>query len=171
MQNIRTLYLRATISALLAALCWTAVPPGPAGAAPDSQSPPVPRQKLVRGHWSENLDIMRSTHPTVLLERMQTSATDTEAQKHVFVAEAAIERCVTCHIIRDEDNTPVSAADSRHFCRQCHAKNAVSLNCFSCHASLPASDPAVMGANVRNGEVLRDRLSQWQQNQKGGAKP
>lgn len=170
MWNIRTLCLRAALCAMLAALCWTgAVTAGAADARPGDPPQPVPRQKLLRGHWSEPPEVMRKAHPALLLERMNAAATDTESQKVTSVAETAIERCVTCHITRDEKNTPVSAADDRHFCRQCHAKNNVRLNCFSCHASLPAGDPAVVDAGVRNGAELKGRLDQWQQTQKGGA--
>ena len=83
--------------------------------------------KLIRGHWSEKPEIMRAEHGKVLLEGMRAAARDT-ARKD----DNTIERCVTCHIRRDENQKPVSASDARHFCVQCHAKLSVFINCFTC---------------------------------------
>lgn len=51
--------------------------------------------------------------------------------------EARVERCVSCHVVRDAAGAPVSVADSRHFCRSCHDQVAVRIDCFSCHRSTP----------------------------------
>ena len=115
-------------------------------------------EKLVRGHWSEKPEIMRTEHGKFLLKGMRAAAADSSRKD-----DNTIERCVTCHIRRDENQQPVSAADQRHFCVQCHAKESVSINCFSCHASLPASDTAVMGAEVRNADAIKAHLGQWKQ--------
>lgn len=134
-----------------------------AGAAKPAAQPFA--QKLVRGHWSEKPEVMRSNHQALLRYGMENGARSTTRWE-----EATIERCVTCHIVRDEQGQPLSAADAKHFCRDCHTKERVSINCFSCHASLPATDPAIMGAGVRNADTLKARLQQWQKHQQGGAK-
>ncbi|MDR0238870.1 MAG: hypothetical protein LBI88_01405 [Deltaproteobacteria bacterium] len=132
------------------------------GAALAADTSPVPRQKLLRGHWSENKDIMKNNHQALLKDRMNAEYPLTVLQQNV-----SIEQCVTCHIVRGEDRAPLSAGDRRHFCRDCHAKQNVGINCFSCHASLPASDPYVMGKEVKNADMIKKRLEQWQATQGG----
>jgi hypothetical protein len=134
------------------------------GAALAADALPVHRQKLLRGHKSEKKDIMRNSHQALLKDRMNAEYPLTVPQKNV-----SIEQCVTCHVTRGEDKAPLSAAHPRHFCRECHAKQSVGINCFSCHASLPASDPYVLGKEVKNVDMLKRRLEQWQAT-KGGKK-
>jgi hypothetical protein len=114
------------------------------------------RQKLIRGHWSEDPQIMRKEHGKVLINEMNKAAQATSRKE-----DDTIERCVTCHVKRDEKQAPVSASDPRHYCTQCHAKSSVSINCFTCHASLPASDAATMDKSVRNAEAIDAHLQQW----------
>ena len=59
--------------------------------------------------------------------------------------DARLERCVTCHVVRDASATPVSFEDRRHFCRTCHDQAAVGIDCFSCHRSTPATPVAIGG--------------------------
>ena len=160
MQQFNTIVRHRLLPALLlgallaAAGVFFSTPPHEAVAA--EAAPPVPQQKLVRGHWSENPEIMRKNHKELLLDGMTHAARATTRKE-----DNTIERCVTCHIVRDGEK-PVSAADPRHFCNQCHAKAGVSINCFTCHASLPTTDPAVMSPEVRNADVIKARLQQWQ---------
>lgn len=132
------------------------------GAAPAADALPVPQQKLLRGHWSEKKDIMKSNHQALLKGRMNAEYPLTLLQKNVSIAQ-----CVTCHVVRGEDNIPLSADNGKHFCRDCHAQQKVSVNCFSCHASLPTSDPYVMSKEVKNADMVKKRLEQWQATQGG----
>jgi hypothetical protein len=132
---------------------------GPASAA---DTPPVPRQKLLRGHWSEDKSIMRNNHQALLRDRMNATYPLSAPQQHT-----SIEQCVTCHVTRGAENLPVSADDPGHFCRDCHARQRVSLDCFSCHASLPASDPRIPAGEVKNADSLKRRLAQHQAAQGG----
>ncbi len=50
---------------------------------------------------------------------------------------ASIGKCFECHAVRDEASTPVTFANSRHFCRACHDFAAVKIDCFDCHRSTP----------------------------------
>ena len=65
---------------------------------------------------------------------------------------ASISKCFECHAARDDAGTPVTFADSRHFCRACHDFAAVKIDCFDCHRSTPegfeepASQAAVSGS-------------------------
>ncbi|MDR2573875.1 MAG: hypothetical protein LBC94_05980 [Desulfovibrio sp.] len=132
------------------------------GAALAAEILPAPRQKLLRGHWSENKDIMRNNHQALLKDRMNAVYPLTVPQQAV-----SIEQCVTCHVTRGEDNAPLSADNSKHFCRGCHARQNVSVNCFSCHASLPARDAYVMNKEVKNADMLKKSIEQWQAAQGG----
>jgi len=132
------------------------------GTASAADALPVHRQKLLRGHWSEKKDIMKNSHQALLKDRMNAEFPPTALQRSVSIAQ-----CVTCHITRGEDNAPLSAENGRHFCRDCHAKQRVAINCFSCHASLPASDPYVAGKEVKNADMIKKRLEQWQAAQGG----
>ena len=60
--------------------------------------------------------------------------------------DARLQRCVTCHAVRDASGAPVSFDDQRHFCRSCHDQAAVGIDCFSCHRSTPATSVATGGA-------------------------
>ena len=135
----------------------------PAGeAAPAADALPVHQQKLLRGHWSEKKDIMKNSHQALLKDRMNAAYPPTALQRTVSIAQ-----CVTCHVVRGADKAPLSADNGKHFCRDCHAQQRVSINCFSCHASLPGSDPYVMGKDVKNADVIAKRLEQWQATQGG----
>jgi len=125
---------------------------------------PVPQQKLLRGHWSEKKGIMQQNHQALLKDRMSAAYPLTPLQLPV-----TMEQCVTCHIVRGADKTPLSAEHDKHFCRECHTKEWVSIDCFTCHASLPASDPAVMSKEVKNADMITKKLKQWQAAQ--GGKP
>jgi hypothetical protein len=127
-----------------------------------ADAPPVYRQKLLRGHWSEKKDVMKNSHQALLKERMNAEYPLTVLQQGV-----SLEQCVTCHVVRGEDKAPLAADNPKHFCRDCHAKQSVSINCFSCHASLPASDPSVTAKEVKNADALKKRLEQWQATQGG----
>ena len=127
------------------------------GAAPAADALPAHRQKLLRGHWSEKKDIMKNSHQALLNDRMNAEYPLTGQQQAVSIGQ-----CVTCHVVRGEDGAPLSADHPKHFCRDCHAKQRVGVNCFSCHASLPTSDPYVMDKDVRNADMLKKRLEQWQ---------
>lgn len=142
---------------LLGVMLWPA-----GGAAQAADALPAQQQKLLRGHWSEKKDIMRNSHPALLKDRMNAEHPLTMPQRNV-----SIEQCVTCHIVRGEDNAPLSADRQEHFCRNCHAQQRVSINCFSCHASLPANDPYMMGKGVKNADAVKKRLEQWQATQGG----
>jgi len=132
------------------------------GAALAADALPVHKQKLLRGHWSEKKDIMKNSHQALLKDRMNAEFPPTVLQQPVSMVQ-----CVTCHVVRGEDKAPLSADSVKHFCRDCHAKQKVSINCFSCHASLPASDPYVMGKEVKNADMVKKRLEQWQATQGG----
>jgi hypothetical protein len=83
--------------------------------------------------------VMRRTHPDLLRHERRVTVHD-----GVRDPRARLENCVTCHAVRDAAGTAVSFQDPRHFCQTCHVQAAVSIDCFSCHRSTPAT-PVVAG--------------------------
>jgi predicted CXXCH cytochrome family protein len=83
---------------------------------------------------------MRRIHPTLLKHERQAAVREGKRDP-----QARIERCVTCHVVRDASGAAVSAEDPRHFCRTCHDQVAVRIDCFSCHRSTP---PATLASGA-----------------------
>lgn len=50
-----------------------------------------------------------------------------------------LERCVTCHVVKDATGQPVGFDNPKHFCRSCHTEVAVTIDCFECHTSKPSN--------------------------------
>lgn len=46
-------------------------------------------------------------------------------------------QCISCHVVKGEDNKPVTIKSEKHFCSTCHQFAAVKIDCFSCHNSVP----------------------------------
>jgi hypothetical protein len=88
---------------------------------------------LVADHRTDDATVMIRNHPaflfshrTIVLHKGLTAPADN------------LERCVTCHAVKDAAGQPVGFDDRRHFCRACHDKAAVSIDCFECHTSKPS---------------------------------
>ena len=82
----------------------------------------------------EDTDFMRRNHMKLLMhQRDETVHLGIRTKKH------SLKNCFTCHVVKDDQNRPVTAADPRHFCRECHDYAAVKVDCFQCHASTPSS--------------------------------
>jgi hypothetical protein len=48
--------------------------------------------------------------------------------------------CVSCHVVHRPDGQPVPIHDEGQFCEACHDYAAVHMNCFDCHATVPAGE-------------------------------
>ncbi len=55
----------------------------------------------------------------------------------------SLAQCVTCHVVRDENNEPVTYESEEYFCRVCHDYVAVKLDCFTCHNSVPSAEVSI----------------------------
>ena len=92
--------------------------------------PDVPKGK--GDQCVEDTEFMRSNHMELLLhQRDETMYRGIRTKKH------SLKNCMECHVVTDELNQPVSAANPKHFCRVCHDYASVSIDCFQCHASKP----------------------------------
>lgn len=88
----------------------------------------------------EPTDVMRKNHMEFLLhQRDETMHRGIRTKKH------ALKECIECHAVYDDNNQPVSAANPKHFCSQCHEYASVKIDCFDCHASKPRKKTAGQG--------------------------
>ena len=85
----------------------------------------------------EDTQFMRESHMELLLHQR-----DETVQRGIRTKKHSLKECIACHVVNDSNNQPVSAASSKHFCRQCHDYTAVNIDCFQCHASKPAKKSA-----------------------------
>jgi len=84
-------------------------------------------------HCVRETDFMRRNHMELILH-----------QRHVTVHEGirdtkySLGGCVACHVSYDEQGQPVPIHSEGQFCHSCHEFAAVDLDCFGCHATVPA---------------------------------
>jgi len=94
---------------------------------------PIPKVPVGKGDACvRETEFMRTDHMTLLLhQRDQTVYRGIRPKKIRF------NECLTCHAVFALDGKPVTYKDPKHFCRTCHDYAAVSIDCFSCHNSVP----------------------------------
>lgn len=81
---------------------------------------------------------MRKNHMKYLLEKR-----DETMHKGVRTDDFSFKACVACHT-RVENGMPAKVNAPGQFCAGCHAAAAVTLDCFECHAAVPAKDNALL---------------------------
>jgi len=62
---------------------------------------------------------------------------DETMHKGVRTRQFALEECINCHAIKDDQGEYVRVEDDRHFCATCHTYASVNIDCFQCHADVP----------------------------------
>ncbi len=97
-------------------------------------APKVPIDKS-KGECVLPADQMRKQHMNILMHRR-----DETMYRGVRAGKSALDACLTCHMVKDEQGKPVTVADERHFCRVCHDYTAVRVDCWDCHKSVPEED-------------------------------
>ena len=50
--------------------------------------------------------------------------------------------CIGCHAQENADGAAIPVNAEGQFCESCHGFAGVSMDCFECHAGVPASDQA-----------------------------
>ena len=101
--------------------------------------PAVDMTSLVTDHRSDDNTVMIRNHPKFLF-----GFRSAVLHKGVVTPDNNIERCVTCHAVKDPSGQPVGFDDPTHFCRGCHTKAAVTIDCFECHQSKPSPQGQAM---------------------------
>lgn len=81
----------------------------------------------------EPTDVMRRDHFEYLMHHRQVSVhLGVRSKRHSLVG------CVDCHASRADDGAFLPVNASGQFCQSCHAYTAVKIDCFGCHAAVPA---------------------------------
>lgn len=87
---------------------------------------------LVAEHRTDDPTVMIRNHPSFLF----TFRSDV-LHHGAKSPNDNLERCVTCHVVKDKAGQPVDFHNPTHFCVGCHYKAAVTIDCFECHNSKP----------------------------------
>jgi hypothetical protein len=62
---------------------------------------------------------------------------DMTVRQGIRKTDDALAQCVDCHARQDEAGQPVPVNAPGEFCAGCHEYTAVSIDCFSCHTTVP----------------------------------
>jgi nitrate reductase gamma subunit len=92
---------------------------------------------LVAEHRMDDPTVMIRNHPRFLFSHREIVVHQGQDAGQEAAA-GNLERCVTCHVTKDGGGQPVGFNDPSHFCRGCHNKAAVTIDCFECHRSKPS---------------------------------
>ena len=108
------------------------------GIAPDTHAADrVPRPVLVKARKGEAcvepLPVIRRDHMKFLMhQRDDTVHEGIRGARHSLVG------CIDCHAARDDAGQWVRIDAPGQFCASCHEYASVQIDCFGCHAALPA---------------------------------
>lgn len=75
---------------------------------------------------------MRRSHFELILHQR-----DETVHKGVRKTDDSLAGCVDCHSGHDKEGKAVPINAQGEFCAGCHAQVAVSIDCFSCHTTVP----------------------------------
>lgn len=85
----------------------------------------------------EPTDLMRREHMQFLMhQRDDTVHGGIRGARHSLVG------CIDCHAQKDPQGLAIPVNAEGQFCESCHRFAGVSMDCFECHATVPATDEA-----------------------------
>jgi hypothetical protein len=94
----------------------------------------------------EPTDVMRRNHMELIKhQRDETVHQGIRSTKHSLAG------CIDCHVSYEEGRQPVPVDAPGQFCSACHQFAAVGLDCFGCHATVPAHTDAQAAAEIARG--------------------
>ncbi len=83
--------------------------------------------------FHESVSIIRKMHPEFLRHKR-----DKTLRQGVRTDEYSLKGCVLCHANKNKTNNQYHSVDKKgQFCSDCHEQVGVSLDCFSCHRTIP----------------------------------
>tara|TARA_B100001971_G_scaffold206766_1_gene226018 strand:- start:8684 stop:9181 length:498 start_codon:yes stop_codon:yes gene_type:complete len=89
----------------------------------------------------EPVEMMRRNHMEFLKhKRDATMRWGIRTEKHSLIG------CIECHAAKGEDGKYIPVNDPDQACRSCHDYTAVTMDCFSCHATVPKEGAAPAGS-------------------------
>lgn len=78
-------------------------------------------------------EFMRRNHMELILHQRDETVIEGIRGKPFSLVD-----CVNCHASSDESGNAVRIDSEGQFCESCHTYAAVRIDCFSCHAAVPA---------------------------------
>jgi hypothetical protein len=97
----------------------------------------------------EPTDFMRRNHMEVIKhQRDETVHNGIRSTKHSLAG------CIECHVSYSADAAPVPVDEEGQFCTACHDFLAVGMNCFGCHATVPAYPEGADAGQATAGQDL-----------------
>ncbi|NQV55786.1 MAG: hypothetical protein HQ503_08010 [Rhodospirillales bacterium] len=78
---------------------------------------------------------MRTRHMKLMVHKR-----DQTMRQGIRTKTDSLKTCISCHAVPGPGKRAISVEDPKHFCRACHDFAAVTIDCFSCHASRPNKD-------------------------------
>ncbi|CAA7624902.1 putative Hdr-like menaquinol oxidoreductase cytochrome c subunit [Magnetospirillum sp. LM-5] len=124
--------MRAWVLSLLMGLVWLT---GQAWAG--DISPVIPK---AQGACVDEPQAMRRHHFDFLKHQR-----DDTLRSGIRGAKYSLKECVSCHALRGHDGKAVPVNAEGQFCQSCHSYAAVSIDCFTCHATVPDKAPKTAG--------------------------
>jgi len=98
---------------------------------PDIQLPEEAKQCV------QPKSIMRRQHFNFILhQRDETMRRGIRTQRY------SLANCVSCHVKKDANQQYIPINSKGQFCSSCHEYTAVKIDCFECHATVPARKTA-----------------------------
>ncbi len=91
--------------------------------------------EIFQGKGSECVaesEFMRINHMNVLVHQGEETL-----REGIRGGNFSLKECISCHVVPGDDGKPLAFDSERHFCRSCHDYAAVSIDCFTCHNSVP----------------------------------
>lgn len=83
----------------------------------------------------EPTEVMRREHMNFLVhQRDDTVYGGIRGAKHSLVG------CIDCHVQTDAEGAAVPINAEGQFCQSCHGFAGVRMDCFGCHATVPAAE-------------------------------
>jgi predicted CXXCH cytochrome family protein len=86
-------------------------------------------------------DEMKRNHMEYILHQR-----DETMHRGIRTRQYALEECINCHAVKDDNGDYVRVEDNRHFCASCHTYAAVSIDCFQCHADVPMRESTLQSS-------------------------
>lgn len=97
----------------------------------------------------EPIEVIRRNHGHFLKHhRDDTMHHGIRTPQHSLVA------CINCHVVPNSAGHYPTLEGTDHFCRNCHAYAAVTIDCFQCHASQPEKAQTVSTMNTLKLDTL-----------------
>ena len=140
------------------ALCLALLVSGPpAVAVGDERASIAPSLPPATGEQCvEPVEIMRRKHMHFLMhQRDDTVHAGIRGAKHSLVG------CIDCHVQRDAGGAAIPVDAQGQFCDACHRFAGVRMDCFGCHAAVPAGAAAGAATGAGLGAGAEAAMGDW----------